>query len=358
MKIALAHDSLTQLGGAEKVLDDLHALFPEAPVYVLVWDKNLHQRYRGWDIRTSWLQPLYNILPKLQYFLPLIPAAVGSFDFTGYDAVISSSSSWIKNIIVPKTSVHVNYCHTPTRFLWSDRDYVDQEVPWALKPFAKLFLAWMKKWDYGGAQRVNFFIANSREVQARIRAYYHRESEIIYPGVDTNFWHPTVAKQNYFLIVGRLQAHKRNDLIIEIFNKLGLPLHVAGTGRQEKYLKSIAKSNIKFLGRISDEQLRDEYSGARALIFPQVEDFGLVPLEAAACGTASIGIAKGGSLETVVPGLTGELFESYTQEKIQEIIVNWNPDKYLADSLILHAQKFCRGSFKRKILELINLKAS
>src|ERR1051326_3714298 len=282
MRIALAHDSFTQLGGAEKVLEDLHQVFPDAPIFTLVFDNKFKSKYQNWDIRISWLQGLYNFLPKLQYLFPLIPSAVSSLNFSGYDVVISSSSSWIKNISVSKNCVHINYCHTPTRFLWSDAEYVNQEVPAALKWLIKPFLAWMRKWDYRGAQRVNYFIANSLEVQKRIKEYYGRDSEVIYPGVDTNFWKPTTAKQDYFLIVGRLQAHKKNDLIVELFNELGLPLHIAGIGRQENYLRSIAKNNIKFLGRISDEQLRDEYSGAKAVIFPQVEDFGLVPIEAAA----------------------------------------------------------------------------
>lgn len=223
-----------------------------------------------------------------------------------------------------------------------------------MRPLAYYFLKKMKKWDLLAAKRVDYFIADSVEVQKRIKEFYNRDSMVIYPGIDTDFWHPTIAKQNYFLIAGRLQAHKKNDLIIKILNDLKIPLHVVGTGRQEKYLKSIAGSNITFLGRISDEQLRDEYSGALGYISPQIEDFGLMPLEAAACGTATISIARGGSLETVIPGATGELFADYEPEKIKQLITRWNANKYSTDVLRTHAEKFSKEKFKQQIFELIS----
>jgi glycosyltransferase involved in cell wall biosynthesis len=354
MKIALAHDSFTQMGGAERVVDALHELFPEAPVFTLAFDPEYKEKYKGWDIRTSRLQTLYLALGKLQYLLPVIPWGVDSLDFEGFDVVISSSSGFIKNIRVPKNCVHINYCHTPTRFLWSDANYVKQEVSFIIRPIIKLLLASMKKWDYRSAQRVARFIANSKEVQKRIKNYYNRDSQVIYPFVDTEYWKPTTDKGNYFLLSGRLQAHKRNDLIIEIFNDLKIPLHVVGTGRQENYLKSIAKPNIQFLGRISDNQLRNEYSGARALLFPQIEDFGLTPLEAAACGTPTLAYAQGGALETVVPGITGELFGSYDREKIKQIILNWNPGKYQVTDLRTQAEKFSKEKFKTAIQVFVN----
>lgn len=349
MKVALAHDSFTQLGGAERVVESLHEMYPDAPVFTLVLDRKLKDKYRSWDIRTSWLQVLYNFIPKLQYLLPFIPAAVSSLDFSGYEMVMSSSSSFIKNIRVPKSTIHINYCHTPTRFLWSDENYINQEVPAILRPLVRPFIGLLRKWDYAGAQRVTHFIANSREVQDRISRYYQRTSTLVPPFIDVNFWHPTVEKQDYFLIAGRLQAHKKNDLIIEIFNDLGLPLHVVGTGRQEHYLKSIAKPNISFLGRVSDEQLRDQYSGTKGFIFPQLEDFGLMPLEAAACGTATLAYGKGGALETVMPGVTGELFSDYDQQKIKLLILAWNPQKYTLDNLRAQGAKFSKEAFKQSI---------
>ncbi len=405
MKIALVHDSFTQLGGAERVLDALHELFPDAPVFTLVYDPMFKEKHKTWDIRTSSLQTLYLSLEKLQYLLPLIPWGTDNLDLKDFDVVISSSSGWAKNVRVPKNCVHICYCHTPTRFLWSEPDYVKQEVPWLIRPLAKIFLKSMKKWDYNGAQRVTKFIANSKEVQGRIKKYYNRESEIVYPFVDTSFWnatllgrhservqpseesqtkneilHPSDAlgvqddaeNRNYFLLAGRLHAHKQNDLIVEVFNELGLPLHVVGTGRQEEYLKSIAKPNTKFLGCISDERLRDEYRGAKALIYPQLEDFGLMPLEAAACGTATLAYGKGGALETIVSGVTGEFFGVAAatgrhnngmeagglryKEQIKALLLSWNPQKYSVDNLRAQAEKFSKEKFKKQLLEIIYLK--
>ncbi len=357
MRVALVQDSFTQRGGAERVIDVLHEMYPEAPVFTLVLDRKLRDYYISWDIRTSWLQVIYNFVPKFQWLFPIVPLAVSSLNFEGYDLVISSSSGFAKNIKVPKNCVHINYCHTPTRFLWTDGDYVNQELTGLLtvfRPLAKLTIKLLKNWDYKGAQRVTKFIANSAEVKKRIKKYYNRDSEIIYPPVNVDFWKNTASKQDYFLLGGRLQAHKHNDLIIEIFNELNLPLRVFGTGRQEKYLKSIAKSNIAFLGKISDEQLKKEYSGASGFIYPQLEDFGLMPLEASACGTATIALGKGGALETVVPGVTGELFENYDKEKIKQIILSWNPKKYLANKLREHSEKFGKQMFTEKISNFIN----
>jgi glycosyltransferase involved in cell wall biosynthesis len=356
MNIALAHDSFTQAGGAERVVDVFHEMYPEAPVFTLVLDRKFKDKYQGWDIRTSWLQVLYNFIPRLQYLLPFIPPAVSSLKFDGYDLIISSSSSWIKNIKVPKNCAHICYCHTPTRFLWVDDKYLDQELPRFLKPIKFIilwFLGWMRRWDFKGAQRVTRFIANSKEVQQRIKQFYHRDSEVIYPFIDTGFWRPVSSKGDYFLIAGRLQAHKHNDLVIEIFNDLKIPLHIVGTGRQDKYLKSIALENIKFLGRISDEQLREEYSGAKGLISPQLEDFGLIPLEAAACGTATLGLGQGGNLETIIPGVTGELFEDYDRKKIKKMILDWDPQKYSTGQLRQHAEKFSKNNFIQQILECL-----
>ena len=385
LKVAIAHDSFTQLGGAERVVEALHELYPTAPIFTLVLDRKLKSEFSGWDIRTSWLQVLYNFIPKLQYLLPFIPLATSSLDFSGYDVVISSSSSFIKNIVVPKNTIHINYCHTPTRFLWSDVNYVNQEVPTIIRPLVKVVLGLMKKWDYKGAQRVSYFIANSKEVQKRIKEYYNRDSEVIYPFVNTEFWKPVssviarsasdaaisvpdqiasaalamTTSRDYFLIVGRLQAHKKNDLIVEIFSASGgndsnIKLQIVGTGRQEQYLKSIAKSNIKFLGRISDEQLREEYSGAKALIFPQVEDFGLVAVEAMACGTPVLAYGKGGALETIVAGETGEFFDSYDKEKIKQQIINWNSEKYQLNKLSTQAEKFSKEKFKQNIFNYLS----
>ncbi len=351
MKVAIIHDSFTQMGGAERVVENLHELFPNAPVFTLVFDKKFAKKYEDWDIRTSSLQVLYYIFGKFQYLLPWMVWGVNQLNFNEYDVVISSSSGFVKNIQVSKNTKHICYCHTPPRFLWIDNEYVNHEVPFPIRPLARYILFKMRKWDLNGSKRVSLFIANSKEVQKRIKDIYERNSEVVYPGVDTEFWRPTRSKSDYFLIAGRLQTHKNNELAVEIFNSLEIPLHIIGTGRQEKYLKSLAKPNITFLGAVDDNKLRDEYSGALGFIYPQVEDFGLMPLEAAACGTATIALNKGGALETVLPGVTGEFFNH--KDELKQIILNWQAKKYLPANLHRQALNFSKDKFKEKLSKLL-----
>lgn len=359
MKIILAHDSFTQMGGAERVVDDLHELFPEAVVFTLVFDKKFKEKYRHWKIETSFLQNFYNFFPYFFYFLPFIPLAVY---FLGKKIqkksvepflLLTSSSGLVKNLQVPSGSVHVLYCHTPPRFLHTDKEYVEQETPAILKPFAKLFLKWMRRWDQKNT-RADYIIANSEEVKKRIKNIYDKDSKVIYPSIHTGFWHPVSDKKDYFLLAGRLHAYKKNELIVETFTELGLPLHVVGSGRQERYLKSISGKNVKFLGRVTDEILREEYSGALAYIFPQIEDFGLMPLEAAGCGTATLAYGFGGSLETIKPGVTGELFYSYDKEQIKNLVLNWKVEKYSQDALRHHAESFGKGRFNQAVIEFVS----
>jgi glycosyltransferase involved in cell wall biosynthesis len=353
--VALAHDSFTQFGGAERVFEAIHELYPSAPVYTLLVDKKLKAQYKFWEFRVTFLQYLYRFTPGLQYLLLLIPVAM-YFLRPKARLLLSSSSSFIRNIHLPKNTIHINYCHTPARFLWMSEGYLDQELPSILTPFKPLvsfLVELLRRWDLASSKRVTYFIANSAEVQRRIKQFYNRESVVIHPFVNISFWRPTKPKSDYFLIAGRLHAHKNNELVIEIFNELQWPLHVIGTGRQEEFLRSIAKDNIQFFGKVSDEVLRDEYSGAKGFIYPQLEDFGMIPLEAAACGTASIGLAQGGSLETIIPGVTGELFAQPDKELIKQQILSWNETRYQQADLIQHATKFSKENFQAKMREFI-----
>lgn len=354
--MALGHDSFTQFGGAERVFEAIHELYPSAPVYTLLVNAKLAERYKFWDFKPTFLQHIYKLFPNLQYLLVLIPVAL-FFLRPKEGFFLSSSSSFIRNIHLPKNTIHINYCHTPARFLWLSEGYLNQELPVTLAPFKFIIVfvvSLMRRWDLRRSQKVTHFIANSREVQSRIRQFYKRESVVIHPFVNTSFWRPTKPKEDYFLIAGRLHAHKNNELVIEIFNELGWPLHVIGTGRQEEYLRSIAKENIKFFGKVSDEILRDQYSGALGFIYPQLEDFGLMPLEAASCGTASLGLAQGGSLETIIPGQTGELFTEPKKELIRKALVEWDQSRYNLETLQDHAAKFSKEQFQAKLKEFIS----
>lgn len=352
-KITLAHDSFTQMGGAERVVKVLTELFESAPMVTLVAAEEVKINFPNTQFHTSFLQSLYTVYPHFQHLLPLIPAALKTLKLPENKIILSSSSAFIKGIYPDKNTVHINYCHTPTRFLWTDSQYITQEVPFVLRPFAKLFLSWLKGWDVRAAGRVHAFIANSQEVQKRIKQFYNRDSVVIYPSVDTDFWHKTQSTQSHFLLVGRLHAHKHNNLIIEVCNTLQLPLRIVGMGRNLEELKALAGPTITFLGRISDEALRDEYSSARAVFFPQLEDFGLIPVEAASCGTPTIALGKGGALETIQSGVTGVFFKEASLEELRVALEIFETIKFNPEVIRAHARQFSHERFKKQITDFL-----
>ncbi|HEX3099444.1 MAG TPA: glycosyltransferase [Patescibacteria group bacterium] len=354
MKVILAHDSYTQYGGAERVLEGMKELYPDAPVYTLVVDKKLQSHIKGWKVISSPLQKIYNWYGNMQHLFGLIPFILPFFKLEKADLLLSSSSAYLKGLRKSEGMTHINYCHTPTRFIWTDYVYALHEVTPLLRPIAKIYLWWLKKWDYNAAQKVDHYLASGKEVQARIKKYYNRDSEILHPFIDVDFWSATRSKGDYFLIAGRLTPYKDYDKVILAFNKLGWPLHVIGTGRYEKYLRTIAGPNVVFLGRVDDESLRYQYSGARGFIYPQLEDFGMMPLEAASCNTATLALAKGGSLETVIPGQTGELLEAVDTSTLVAALQNWDENKYKPENLQAHAQKFSKQEFKKHLEILVN----
>lgn len=354
MKVILAHDSYTQYGGAERVLEGMKDLYPDAPIYTLVVDKKMKWHISDWNVVTSPLQKIYNLYGNMQHLFGLIPFILPFWKLEKADLLLSSSSAYLKGLRKTKDMIHVDYCHTPTRFIWTDYEYALHEVTPLLRPIAKIYLWWLKKWDYNAAQKVDYFLVNGLEVQSRLKKYYNRDSEILHPFIDVEFWSPTREKGDYFLIAGRLTPYKGYDKVILAFNELGWPLHVIGTGRYEKYLRSIAGPNIIFLGKVDDESLRHQYSGARGFIYPQLEDFGLMPLEAASCGTATLGLAKGGSLETVIPGKTGELLEKVDVENLIAALNVWDENKYSKENLKSHSLKFSKQEFQKKLTSFIN----
>ncbi len=351
--MVLAHDAFTQFGGAERVFEAAAEMWPESDIYTLAVDQRMPQLLEGHRIVSSPLQSIYDLHPKLTHLFALIPIVLRFWGPKKGHTLLSFSSSFIKALRKPAQSVHINYCHTPTRFLWVDPEHAYKEIPKPLHFLVNLYFSWMKRWDLRAAQRVDYFIANSQEVQRRIKQFYGRDSELIYPFIDTNFWKPTRPKQNYFLVAGRLQYAKGLATVIEVFNELGWELHVVGTGRFESTLKSMAKGNVRFLGRVSDEVLRDEYSGALGYVYPQFEDFGLMPLEAAGCGTATMALAKGGSLETVKAGITGELLNEVTKEYLNECLRGWDAEHYRQDDLLQHADRFNKQIFQDKLRQFV-----
>jgi glycosyltransferase involved in cell wall biosynthesis len=353
MRVALVVSYLNQYGGAERVLEVVHDLFPNAPVFTSAfWAQAFPPVYQTWDIRTSFLNrvPVHN----QRWFLPLYPAAFESFDFTGYDLILSITSAFAHGVRVPSGARHVCYCLTPARFLWNYADYVERErigrLPRLVLP---LFIRALRDWDYRVSKRVTQFIAISQVVRERIAKYYQRDSTIIYPPVDVNRFSVSAKRGDYFLILSRLVPYKRIDLAVQAFNELGLPLVIAGDGRDRPRLQALAKSNVQFLGRVSDEKAKELLAGCRAFLFPGEEDFGITPLEANACGKPVIAFAAGGALDSIVPGVTGEFFREPTVASLAEAVRCFDDRKFEALAIRQHAEKFGTAVFKDKLHGLI-----
>jgi len=348
MKVALVYDRVNKWGGAERVLLALHELFPRADLFTSVYDK----RGGSWaqvfpQIYTSFLQKIPFATQNHEYFAPLMPIAFESFNFSGYDLVISVSSEAAKGIITTGSTVHVAYCLTPTRYLWSGHD--EYFAPTLLRRISTPAVEYLRKWDQMASTRANHMIGISTEVKKRIKKYYKRDTDIIFPPVDVALFSLLSKKKDTsprtYLLVSRLVQYKRVDLAIKAFNRLKLPLVIIGTGRQEKALRKIANKNIHFAGQLTDSQMRDYYSGVRALIFPQHEDFGIVAVEAQAAGIPVIAYGKGGVLDTIINGETGVFFESQTVESLIKAVKTLDKLQFNRINIVENAQRFSKERF-------------
>ncbi|MFA5420719.1 MAG: glycosyltransferase [Patescibacteria group bacterium] len=366
MKTALIHDHLAQDGGAEKVLEVFSEMFPSAPIYTLLYDKeNVDNRYPNRRVDASIIQKLPGGVKFYQFYLPLMPMAVEFFDLRDYDVVISDTSSFAKGVITLPNTVHICYCHTPTRYLWSDTHQYISELPYNkfLKKIASRILSRIRIWDRLAADRVDYFIANSKTVQGRIQKYYRRDSELIYPPVEVDKFFISDKVEDYFLIGCRLAPYKRVDLVVETFKKLGsdYKLKIFGDGVDLKRLKKIAKNspNIEFLGRINDELKAELFSRCLAFIHPQEEDFGISKVEAMASGRPVIAYRKGGALETVIEGKTGVFFDEQKVDSLLPVIEDFykkikNKSKeWNSKEIREHSKSFSLDKFKEKISEFI-----
>ncbi|MDP3900229.1 MAG: glycosyltransferase [bacterium] len=354
-KIALVHDHLAQLGGAEKVLQALAEMYPSAPIYTLLYKKsNIDKFFRDIDIKASYIQKLPWGVKKYQWYLPMMPSAIESLNLSEYDTVISSASSFAKGVITNPHACHICYCHTPTRYLWHySNQYINElKVPKIAKEIITFYISRVRQWDFSAAQRVDHFIANSRATQLRIEKYYHRKSAIIHPPVDTHKFKISENLKNYFLTGGRLTPYKRLDLTIMAFNKLNLPLKIFGDGPDFFRLKKIAGDNIEFVGRVSEKEKIDLLSNCQAFIHPQEEDFGIAAVEAMASGRPVIAYEKGGARETVIDGETGILFGEQNWEDLADAVLSYLYQKkysFNPYAIKAHAQKFSSERFKREI---------
>lgn len=377
LKIALVHDFLVQRGGAERVLKVLCEMYPEAPIYTLLYDKEkMRGMFKGKDIRPSYLQKFPKFLRKrYQWLLPFFMVVPETFDLRDYDLVITSSGAWAKGIVTKLDTAHIAYLHSPMRFAWDYNErYVQETRHKRLNVLARIFFNYVRVWDRLAADRPDFMIANSKYTQRRIEKYYRRDSVVIYPpvvaltpalsqgerGQEKSPLLPLGegarrADEAYFLVVSRLSPYKKVDIVVEAFNKLDLPLVVIGEGQQEKHLKKIAKDNIQILGWQSDETIAQYYANARAFIFPAEDDFGMTAVEAMAHGVPVIAFGKGGALEIVQEGITGELFAAQTPEVLADGVRRFMLKEKTYDKNIIKqtANEFSRERFEKEIREYV-----
>ena len=369
MKIALVYDWVVKIGGAERILVALHEIWPEAPLYTAVYNPQTAPWARDFKVIPSFLQKFPLAKTNHELYPWLAPLAFESFNFNEYDIVVSVTTEAAKGIITKPKTLHICYCLTPTRYLWSHYDlyFRGEFFRWLTTPV----VAYLRKWDKIAGQRPDYYFALSENVKERIKRYYERGTEeIIYPPVDTekfNFQAAGPAKSGqpatprstatptpytlhstlFFLIVSRLVPYKRIELAIEAFNELGLPLKIVGTGSQMGRLKGLAKPNVEFLGELTEEALLRYYQECQALIFPQEEDLGLTPIETQACGRPVIAFKGGGALETVTPGKTGEFFYPQTAEALKRAVGQFKSSRYKPADCRKNAERFAKEIFQK-----------
>ncbi|MFC1687807.1 glycosyltransferase [Patescibacteria group bacterium] len=357
MRVALIHDHLNQLGGGELVLKAFTEIFPDAPIYTLIYDeKATNGIFKKTIVRESFIARLPFARQKFRWYLPFMVSATEGYDLSSYDVVLSDSSGLAKGVITNPRTLHIDYCHTPTRYLWSDHNIVIDRLEriGIIRRLSQGYKSYLRLWDRLATDRVDHFIANSHFVAERIKKYYRRESHVIYPPVDISQYSMTPDHDNYFLIISRLRPYKRVDIAVKAFNKLNLPLKIIGTGEEENELKKMAKSNIEFLGYVDDDTKRRYLMNCKALLHPQEEDFGITPIEAMACGKPVIAYKAGGAIETVLDGETGILFEEQSWEALADVIIRLRDKTFDPQVIRDHAEKFNMKRFKEEINTFVN----
>ncbi|MDP3685686.1 MAG: glycosyltransferase [bacterium] len=353
MRIALVHESLTALGGAERVLAELVAAFPSAPVYTL--EMRRHPSFLASEkLSTSFLQRLPYFLRRSRLHTPLLPIAAETFDLSAYDVVVSSASGFVKGVITRPGTLHICYCHAPTRFLWDAYHALLEEFPSGTirRGLFQSLMHGLRLWDRAAARRVDLFLANSETTKARIRKYYGRDATVISPPIKNELLYRRFPpRKPYFLFVSRLSPYKGATLAIETFRKLELPLVVIGEGREAMKLRRRSGPTISFRGFVPDEELAGLYAGARAVIFPSDDDFGIVPIEAMAQGTPVLALRRGGATETIIEGVTGEFFDEPIEELLADCVRRFleNESSYDREAMCAHAAQFSGERFRVEI---------
>lgn len=366
MKIAIVHDYLNEFGGAERVLLALSEIWPDAPIYTAFYREGseAYKRLKGRNIITSWVHKIPFFSKYLHSPLRFLASWIwGSFDFSKYDLVISSSSWYVtKGFGTRGTSrtkpIEICYCHTPPRWLYGFKTSIELQKYWPVRVYAKIVGAFMRIYDFKAAQRVNYFVANSKNIAGRIEKYYRRDSTVIYPPVEI----PEISrvqKGNYYLVISRIVGGKGLDLAVKTAVKLGINLKIAGSPAgyymEHKRLQKLAKSNVEFLGQVDDNEMARLYAGAKAfLALSTDEDFGMTPVESMLAGTPVIAFRGGGYLESVVENKTGVFFNENTVESLSNAIQRFNHLTIKPSDCINQAKKFSKERFKKEIIEFVN----
>ncbi len=365
LKIALAHDFLREYGGAERVLEVLHEMFPQAPLYTAFLDKHAlgehWERFQDWDIKQTWFSKIPGHKKLYSPLRFLAPKAFADLDLGEYDLVISSSNAFEAKAVQVPNGLHICYCHTPPRSLYGYSTMSNWKKNPIIKFFGQLINHYMRVVDFKHAQKVEHFIANSEETQARISKFYRRSSTVIYPPVSLALEQEELLKikqqaaQDYYFYIGRLGLQKHPELAVQVCSRLNLKLKLAGTGPMLEKLKETASPTIEFLGSVTDEELARLYAEAKALLYPvEDEDFGIVPVEAMLAGTPVIAHRSGGPEYTVVPGENGVLFEELSVESLMQGIKDFENQSFQAEVVQQSAQKYKQEQFEQKMLSLIN----
>lgn len=348
MNIAIIHDWLTNMAGAEKVLLQILEIYPEADVYTSVYERAACPEFAKYKVNTTYLQRYSLFRRYREALIPYAPLAFEMLDLSSYDLVISSTTFAAKGVITKPDALHVCYCHTPTRYLWEPE--IDNRAKSGFMSGLRQKTAHkLRLWDKVAAERPDYYLANSETVRERIKKYYKRESQVVYPPVEIDkfSYNKGISIQDYFLFVSRLIPYKKADLVIEAFNKLSLPLKIIGDGPEAARLRKIAGPNIDFLGRVDDEQLAKYYSQAKAFIFAAEEDFGIVPVEAMACGRPVITLSRGGAAETVLNGKTGLYFQEQSVESLVSAVRKFKAEEYDPEVIRARAKEFSAENFKK-----------
>ena len=359
-KTAIVHEWFVNYAGSERVVESFSNIWPEADVFALVDFLNDEQRkiiLKGKKAKTSFIQNLPFAKNKHRYYLPLFPSAIERLELSGYDIIVSSSHAVAKGFKKKNSQLHITYCHSPMRYAWDQAEHYLHGFKGSI---AKLFINYLRRWDLKSAQNVDYFIANSHHIAEKIKRIYKTNAEVIYPPVDTDKFGVGNKKENYYLTASRMVPYKKLDLVVKAFNQMpDKKLIVIGSGPEKDKIKSIAASNIEIVGHLNREALELSMQKAKAFVFAAEEDFGIIVVEAMACGTPVIALNKGGSKESVINGITGILFEEQSSESIKNVIMQFEKKKgsFNPSAIRKHSEKFSRMVFEENIKNFVSEKA-